>query len=760
MDIYCQLTCAYICMALIDGNLHEDEKNYIFDCCKDDYEVDVNFIIEKINKFKKLNKEELEKIFFENLKQIDDKDNKEIIFSHLERLAKNDSYLHPEENDLLERLAELWKVKRKFDFRKGYLDNEQKKIVEREYQSRIIVFSPPGCGKTHVAGNRASYLMKDLKINPSLMMMISFTRTAVKEFRERIDKITDLNIGELKVITLDSFAYEYLSGFGEEKNLEIYLRGNYEENILKFVELIEKKNTEILDSLKEIKHIIIDEAQDITGHRSKLVQSIILSVNKNCGFTIFGDPDQAIYDWTDEETDKTNVQDNFMNTVVKKGEFEKIQLNKNYRMKNNQLTDLSMTLRPSNIKEENPDYFKVFNANKEKLLNNFVNKNKTFLQDIQEVDKNTNNLFLFRRRSEMMRAGEQALKNGFAPALRFGGSQNCIYPWIGSIFYDHTDKLISKSDFTNKWFERCNLPNINSELEPEEAWNKLMNVAPKGKTDVDITLLRKKLSLKPPLDLCLTDYGLSNLIFGTIHASKGREADSVYYYMNPPKEKKTEKNNSNYEEENRVMYVACTRAINKFYAQNIEEKKILSFAQVEEEGNRTYLNVISEEGKRYIRIQVGLKNDFDDISVVSSIMGDYPQEKTLETQKFLMKRNSPFEIDCIPMFDNTHEKYNMFVYEKTDSEVRVSFGALNEKVIGASIQRILRKETGTNQYTLSVLYGIWVNGCRTSVIDENNARLAEIHEPFSKSGFWITPIIFGWGTAIRKPKAWARKYHV
>ena len=73
----------------------------------------------------------------------------------------------------------------------------------------------------------------------------------------------------------------------------------------------------------------------------------------------------------------------------------------------------------------------------------------------------------------MMRAGEQALKNGFAPALRFGGSQNCIYPWIGSIFYDHTDKLISKSDFTNKWFERCNLPNINSVL--RGIYNNLIN---------------------------------------------------------------------------------------------------------------------------------------------------------------------------------------------------------------------------------------------------------------------------------------------
>jgi|TARA_Y100000294_G_scaffold89607_1_gene83569 uncharacterized tellurite resistance protein B-like protein len=758
-------------MALIDGKLHEDEKSYIFDCCKDDYEVDVDFIMEKINEFKELNNEELGKNFFENLKQIDDKDNREIIFSHLERLAKNDSYLHPEENDLLKKLSELWKIKRKYDFRKGQLDNKQKEIVERKHQSRTIVFSPPGCGKTHVAGNRASYLMKDLKINPSSIIMVSFTRTAVKEFRERVDQITDLNIGELKIITLDSFTFEYLHGFGDAKKTSSYLTGAYEENISKFMEMIKEKNSDVMDHLKEIKHIIIDEAQDITGIRGKLVETIIGSVDRDCGLTIFGDPNQAIYDWTDEETDKTSVRENFMN-VIKKEKFEIMQLEINYRMKNERLVELSKNLRPSN-NEKDSDYFKILNDNKKKLLNNSKDKQQTFEDDLKKVNKRKSNLFLFRRRAEMMRAAERALKNGFIPALRFGGSQNCIYPWIGSIFYDHTDKLISKSDFVDKWFQRCLVGRINSEMEPEEAWNKLIKTA-KKKNDVDLSLLRKKLSSKPPLDLCLTDYGLSNLIFGTIHASKGREADIVHYYTEPPKEKKSNKSKTNYEEENRVLYVACTRAKEDLYVKNIKEKEILSFGDSYEVGNRTYLNVLSKNNERLIRIQVGLKDDFDDLSLVSkrilSAGEGYTQEKVLETQKFLKQESyTPFEISCFPMSASLGREernlsysekynYNMLVFEKGTEKKKYSFGSLNSRSLGATIQNILKKASGGRMYKPSAVYGIWVVGCRTAVIDENNIDLSEVHEPFSETGFWLAPIIMGWGTVFSTLKARFRKF--
>jgi DNA helicase-2/ATP-dependent DNA helicase PcrA len=52
--------------------------------------------------------------------------------------------------------------------------------------------------------------------------------------------------------------------------------------------------------LNGIRHFIIDEYQDLTGIRATLVQrllEILAAGNDDCGFTVLGDPDQAIYDW-------------------------------------------------------------------------------------------------------------------------------------------------------------------------------------------------------------------------------------------------------------------------------------------------------------------------------------------------------------------------------------------------------------------------------------------------------------------------------
>ena len=210
------------------------------------------------------------------------------------------------------------------------------------------------------------------------------------------------------------------------------------------------------------------------------------------------------------------------------------------------------------------------------------------------------------------------------------------------------------------------------------------------------------------------------------------------------------------------------------YAKNIKEKEILGYAKSDEVNNRTYLNTLSKDNKRLIRIQVGLKDDFDDLSLVSkrivSAGEGYTEEKVLETQKFLKQKSyNPFEISCFPMSASLgrEEKnlsysskynYNMLVYEKDKEKDQPSFGSLNSRRFGAAVQNILRRASGSRMYKVGVVYGIWVIGCRTAAIDENNVDLAEVHEPFNETGFWLAPIITGWGTVVSAPKAWARKF--
>ncbi|WP_167400178.1 ATP-binding domain-containing protein [Novacetimonas maltaceti] len=78
-----------------------------------------------------------------------------------------------------------------------------------------------------------------------------------------------------------------------------------------------------------------------------------------------------------------------------------------------------------------------------------------------------------------------------------------------------------------------------------------------GVTDqlVDLHRLREVLGRSsPPVLFTSPEYGDNGPVVGTIHASKGREADNVYLFL-PPRDE-----DADVDEETRVIYVGATRA--------------------------------------------------------------------------------------------------------------------------------------------------------------------------------------------------------
>jgi superfamily I DNA/RNA helicase len=105
----------------------------------------------------------------------------------------------------------------------------------------------------------------------------------------------DLSAG-IRISTLDSFAWNLRAGFHDG---EIGF-SSYDENIQKAGQLIALDGN-AKDYLKTISHFIVDEAQDITGDRSSLVQEVIENLSSQCGVSIFSDEAQAIYGFSEEE---------------------------------------------------------------------------------------------------------------------------------------------------------------------------------------------------------------------------------------------------------------------------------------------------------------------------------------------------------------------------------------------------------------------------------------------------------------------------
>ena len=97
-------------------------------------------------------------------------------------------------------------------------DESQLKIIDASPDDKLLVAAGPGTGKTAVACARVSQLIDQSDLAPGRIWLISFTRTAVREIRDRIATYLndESNSFAVKIATLDSHAWAIHSGFDEE----------------------------------------------------------------------------------------------------------------------------------------------------------------------------------------------------------------------------------------------------------------------------------------------------------------------------------------------------------------------------------------------------------------------------------------------------------------------------------------------------------------------------------------------------------------
>ena len=81
--------------------------------------------------------------------------------------------------------------------------------------------------------------------------------------------------------------------------------------------------------------------------------TILKTINKNCGVTIFGDPNQAIYNFTLDDGNQTEEQENFLDELIENKKFDKKELTKIYRTDSKKILELFTKFRKNfNSKED------------------------------------------------------------------------------------------------------------------------------------------------------------------------------------------------------------------------------------------------------------------------------------------------------------------------------------------------------------------------------------------------------------------------
>ena len=611
-------------------------------------------------------------------------------------------------------------------------DPVQLSIINCAASDRLLVDAGPGTGKTHVACARVAALIKQ-GIQPSRIWLISFTRTAVLEIRQRIASALDEpgDAATVCIATLDSHAWALQSGFSTEARIT----GSFDENI---EATLRKLQTD--EDLREylatrVRHLIIDEAQDIVGVRAELSVALIHGVAEDCGVTVFADEAQAIYGFS-EETDSLEPEGRTFVERLRAEGFEEISLSTVYRTGRANLASIFTGLRKKVLRRAGSA------KSRREQIEEGIRKNADSamgsLRDATLKGVPGNGLVLARRRIDVLVFS--SMQAEIPHRLRLSGLPPCLKPWIAQLFWDWVEPLITRQQFEQRWGERdaSALPGSPSD---REAWQLLVEVAGRSATMIELSRFRKVLGrTNPPMLFCTPEFGFSGPIVGTIHASKGREADHVALYL--PRARDDEGvAASNMEEEIRVLFVGATRA-----------RKFLSVGHSPIRGgfskNGRAWRVIRPSGRaRRIQVEVGRMHDVRPEGLVgrAAFSGSNDALSAQHVWKTVPVRRDLF------------------------ARAEQGLGWEFEVIVSGTTQRlaVLDSQVRNDLYEIARDCNAWpppnfiphlrTMGVRSLVLAPDDSCLQQLHEPWRTSGIMSAPLLIGFSSCKLGDSSWRKR---
>ena len=447
-------------------------------------------------------------------------------------------------------------------------DLEQLEIILDDAASWQLVSAGPGTGKSAVACQRIASLLDD-GVPPSRILLVSFTRTAVAELRDRI--ISYAVAGErarsVRISTVDSHAWSLRVGFDDEPLPKTLGDDSYDLSIARVVELFRSRQPDLLDFMSAMEHVIIDEAQDVVGVRADLVLEMLRSLPSQCGVTILADPAQAIYGFTSDDKEDSGGGGSLLSRLSVESPRRLVprQLEQVHRIQDQRLMDVFLRTRKEVEQQSSPvgHVDRVLSVIRETCLERLGATSYEAIATLITRLQGESLLVLFRRRADVLLASSYCSQAGIQHRLRMSGAPVVIRPWIGWLFAEFQGALITESEFVELWDRRLEMASSVFEGESkEEAWALLHRLAAAQRPGViDLVHLRRILSRsRPPVEVCLPELGTTGPILGTIHASKGREADTVVLVMPSTLYGAGAGLSEVVLEEGRVYYVGATRA--------------------------------------------------------------------------------------------------------------------------------------------------------------------------------------------------------
>lgn len=384
------------------------------------------------------------------------------------------------------------------------LNDEQLSIVEAPANARLLVIAGAGQGKTEVVVSRIDALVQNEGLTASEeVLVLSFSRAAVSAVRTRLD-VRD--VARATVRTFDSFASVLLLDAG------IQAEGGFDARIRRATQLL-KEAEEAPHDVELLRHIVIDEVQDLVGDRADFVTAILNWLDDDAGITALGDPLQGVYDFQLEDSlSKTSSQDVF-DALTSRFKCERVGLGKNYRARG-KLPKKVVLLGDELRRTEDGD-------DAEALLEDLV----LDLPDRGEIDEwydlltpgnGKTTAVLCTTNADVLRVSRYLNEHGISHAVRRQAQDFGAAKWIAGALGPLPGPKERRSEV------EAALERLLAKHEVEEKWNELKAAEGRMREFDNLDIFRVSRLVKArALPLPLTEPDASSVIVSTIHRAKG-----------------------------------------------------------------------------------------------------------------------------------------------------------------------------------------------------------------------------------------------
>ena len=622
---------------------------------------------------------------------------------------------------------------------------------------RMLVEAGPGTGKTEIAALRMADLLRS-ELSPGQILVLSFSRSAVRTLTRRLSRIAggeDNVLEELRHVsirTFDSWAFRILRLLGILP-ASLLLSRSHDENIAELTRLIGSSQRDAVRTLiGDRRHLIIDEFQDLPGVRGELVMVLLELLappgGPGPGFTILGDPAQAIYGFAAyEEGNRFPTPAEYWEKVIHTygDELERRSLERNHRA-SEPLAELSARLRSVLVSQRShTEKLQIVRAAVAALAPSPEPASPAWLQDGTSGSR----AILTRTNGEAVRVlqallGTEAEGPRTPVRLRAGSYASLPPAWIAALLRRCRSPALTRSRFgkiyehlTQQWdcTARANLC-----LPPDDAaWARLARAsnAPEETREIQIPSLRDRLSWPDafPDDQLAGEEGL---VVTTIHQSKGLEFDIVTVLDTgldevEPDDGEDESNDPAASEEANVHYVAVTRAGRELTRLDKRGFYAAPRSWTFESGRKR----LCHWRNGWINMEMGLRGDLDPFGFVDSELHG-GTAGTEDLQDFLLRNASRLEGHKVMLCKHAEDG-------KAIWHVHLQNGRAPDRLIGRTAPQLtydLLHVLHDRGYALpGIIMNLRIAGVGTVTSDAE----FPLEEPDRTSRLWLGVSLFGTG---------------